>query len=70
MAYYNLSGDLDDDPTNMNIQESEGMCTIEGTSILSDQFLKSLKIRRVNIGSPENPKFANIGYYWDEETVV
>ena len=25
---------------------------------------------KVKIGSPENPKFANIGDYWDEETVA
>ena len=29
-----------------------------------------MKIKKVNIGSPKNPKFANIGGYWDDETVV
>ena len=29
-----------------------------------------MKIRKVNIGSDENPKFANIGDYWDEETMA
>ena len=29
-----------------------------------------MKIKKVNIGSPENPKFTNIGDYWDEEIVV
>ena len=43
---------------------------MEGSGISSDQFLHPLKIKKVNIGSPENPKFANIGDYWDEETVV
>ena len=28
-----------------------------------------MKIKKVNIGLPENPKFANIGDYWDEEIV-
>ena len=28
-----------------------------------------LKIKKVNIGSSENPKFANIGDYWDDETM-
>ena len=28
-----------------------------------------LKIKKVNIGMEENPKFANIGDYWDEETM-
>ena len=28
-----------------------------------------MKIKKVNIGSHENPKFANIGDYWDDETM-
>ena len=28
-----------------------------------------LKIKRVYIGTEENPKFANIGDYWDKETM-
>ena len=46
------------------------MCTVEGSGISTDQFLKPLKIKKVNIGSPENPKFTNIGDYWDEEIVA
>ena len=46
------------------------MCVVEGSGILSDQFLMLLKIKKVNIGSSKNPKFANIGDYWDEEKVV
>ena len=69
MACYNLAGDPDDDPTNINIQKSEGNDIVEGSGISSDQFLKPLKIKKVNIGLPKNPKFTNIGDYWDEETV-
>ena len=69
MACYNLAGDLDDDLTNKNILESEGTCEVEGRGVSSDQFLKPLKIKKVNIGSLDNPKFANIGDYWDEKTV-
>ena len=29
-----------------------------------------LKSWKVNIGSEENPKFANVGDYWDEETMA
>ena len=29
-----------------------------------------LKIRKVNIGTEENPKFASVGDYWDEETMA
>ena len=42
---------------------------MEGLGISSDQFLSSLKIKKVNIGLIENPKFANIGYYWEDETL-
>ena len=70
MAQYNLAGEIDDDLTNINILESKGKCEVEGTGISSDQFLKPLKIKKVNIGSPENPRFSNIGDYWDEEAVV
>ena len=58
-----------DDPTNINIPESEGTCKVEGSGISSDQFLKPLKTKKVNIGSPKNLKFANIGDYWDDETL-
>ena len=29
-----------------------------------------LKIRKVNIGTEENPKFVSVGDYWDEETMA
>ena len=45
------------------------MRVVEGASMSTDQFLRPLKIKKVNIGSAENPKFANIGDYWDDETV-
>ena len=65
-----MAGDPNDDLTNTNILESEGTHEVEGSGISSDQFLKPLKIKKVNMGSPENPKFANIGDYWDEEIVM
>ena len=70
MACYNLAGDLNDDPTNINIPEYEGTHEVEGSGISSDLFLKPLKMKKVNIGSSDNPKFTNIGYYWDEATVA
>ena len=69
MAYYNLAGDPYDDPTDINIPKSKGMQEVEGSGISSDQFLKPLKIKKVNIGSLDNPKFSNIGDYWDEDIV-
>ena len=38
--------------------------------ILIDKFNHPLKIQKVNIGIEEKLKFANIGDYWDEETMV
>ena len=70
MACYNLAKDPDDDPTNINTLESKGTHSVEGSGISSDQFLKPLKIKKVKIGSPENPKFTNIGDYWDDETLA
>ena len=66
MECYNVTGEQDnDDQLDINIPESEGMCAVEGIGISSDQFLSPLKIKKVNIGSPKNPKFANIGDCWD-----
>ena len=70
MTCYNLSGDPDDDPTNINIPESKGSREVEGSNISSEQFTNPLKIKKVDIGLEDNPKFSNIGDYWDEETVV
>jgi len=36
--------------------------------LLSADTTKPVKITKVNIGSEEQPNFANIGDYWDEET--
>ena len=29
-----------------------------------------MRIRKVNMGSAENPKFVNVGDYWGEETMA
>ena len=42
---------------------------VEGSSVSSDKFLDPLKIKKVNIGSSENLKFANIRDYWDDKNV-
>ena len=47
----------------------EGTHAVEGSGLSSDKFLNSLKVKKVNIGSPQNPKFFNIKYYWDHETI-
>ena len=50
----------DDDPLNISIPESEGMCVLEGFGMSSNQFWSPLKIKKVNIGLPKNPKFTNL----------
>ena len=70
MECYNVMGEPDDDdPLDVNIPESKGTRVVEGFGISSDQFLNPLKVKKVNIGSLGNPKFASIGNYWDDETV-
>ena len=70
MECFNVTGEPDDDdPLNINIPKLEGMRIAEGFGISSDQFLSPLKVKKVNIGLPQNPKFANIGDYWDEYIV-
>jgi hypothetical protein len=32
-------------------------------------FIVSIKVKKFNIGTTENPKMANIGDYWDEQIV-
>ena len=67
MEYYNVMREPDyDDPLDVNIPDSKGTHTVEGLGISRDKFFNPLKIKKVNIGSPENPKFSNIGYYWDD----
>ena len=70
MTCYNLSKYPKDDPTNINILESEGSHAVQGCSISSEQFIKTLNIKKVNIGFEDNLKFANIGNYWDKEVVA
>ena len=70
---YNILGEYgeteDDYPYDIQILESEGRRVVEGLGISSNNFLNLLKTMKVNIGSHENPKFANIGDYWEDETI-
>ena len=70
MECYNVTDEPDDDnPMNINIPKSEGTHAVEGSGVSSNKFMNLLKIKKVNIRSPENLKFTNIGDYWDDETV-
>ena len=62
MECYNISREPeDDDPQDIHIAEFEGNRALKEPGLSSEKFLKPLKIKKVNIGSLENPKFANIG---------
>ena len=64
MECYNISVEpKDKNPWDIYIPESKGNQALEGPSISYNEFLKLLKIEKVNIGSPENPKLSNIGDY-------
>ena len=69
---YNLSREPEDydDLQNVNILESEGSRDVAVPDIPTDSMSQPLKIRKVNIGLEENPKFSNIGDYWDKETMA
>jgi hypothetical protein len=42
---------------------------VDGPPLESKVFVASIKVNIVNIGTTENPKMANIGDYWDEQTI-
>ena len=65
MTCYKFSGEPEDDDElqNVNILESEGSRGVAAPDILTDSMNQPLRIRKVNIGSVENLKFANVGDY-------
>ena len=71
MECYNVSsGPKDDDELqNITIPETEGSRDVATPDILTDPMNQPLNIRKVNIGTEENPNFENVRDYWDEETM-
>jgi hypothetical protein len=59
----------EDDLCNIQITKVEGEREVEGPPLESKVFSMSIKVKKVNIGTTENPKMANIGDYWDEKIV-
>jgi hypothetical protein len=59
----------EDDPHNIQITEIEGEREVEGPSLESEVFFAPIKVKKVNIGTTDNPKMASIGDYWDEQTI-
>jgi hypothetical protein len=56
-------------PHNIQITKIEGEREVEGSSLESELFDVPIKVKKVNIGTNDNPKMANIGDYWDEQIV-
>ena len=70
-CYIVIGGHEDeDDLHNINIPESKWIQDIMAPKMDIDKFNQPLKIQKVNIGTEEEPKFMNIGDYWDEETMA
>jgi hypothetical protein len=53
----------------VNIVETEGRRDIEGLGVELPFIGKLIKIKKVNIGTKQAPKLANVGYYWDDTTI-
>ena len=59
----------EDDSHNIQIIEIEGEREVEGPSMESEVFVAPIKVKKVNIGTNDNPKMESIGEYWDEKTI-
>ena len=57
-------------PRNINIPKSKGSRDIAAPEMPTDKVHQSLNIQKVNIGTEEEPKFTNVGDYWDEEAMT
>ena len=72
MTCYDLFGEPEDDDElrNVNFPDSEGSTNVAAPDISTNSMSQMLNIRKVNIGSEENPKFSNVEDYCDEETMA
>jgi hypothetical protein len=70
-SYYHVQEEVpeEDNLHNIQIEEAEGKREVEGPPLESEVIATSIKVKKVKNGTVENPKMANIGDYWDEQTV-
>jgi hypothetical protein len=59
----------EEDPGNVQIPETEGARAVEWLELAYAAYTQPIKIKKVNIGILENPKFVQICDYWNDETV-
>lgn len=70
LEFYNVTIEEDEeDPRTINIPELEKQCEVVGPKAEVPNISQPLKTKQGNIGSEAQLKFANIGNYWDEDTV-
>jgi hypothetical protein len=60
---YNINANEDDDPRKVNIIETEGQRDVEGPGVELPFIGQPIKIKKVNIGTEQTPKFVNVGDY-------
>ena len=53
----------EDDQCDIQIEEAEGKREVEGPQLESEVIAAPIKVKKVNIGTIENPKMASIGDY-------
>ena len=64
MEGYNVLGELDDDDLwNINILKMKGIRDVAAPDVPTDPMNQPLKIRKVNIGKEDNPKYPSVGDY-------
>ena len=59
----------DEDPQKINIPETEGHHEVQGPQIEKPNITALVRTKQVNIGTKAEPKFTNIGDYWDDAMV-
>jgi hypothetical protein len=50
-------------------QRQKAKHVVEGPELVSDAYTQPIKTNKFNIGTMENPKFAHIEDYWNDETI-
>ena len=71
LSCYHVQEEVPDenDLCDIQIEEVEGQREVEGPLLESKVIVASIKVKKFNIGTVENPKMASIGDYWDEKTI-
>jgi hypothetical protein len=65
----NINVNEDDDPRKVNIVENEVQRDVEGPGVELPLIGQPINIKKVNIGTEETPKLANVRDYWDVSTI-